>query len=128
MSGHGTVETAVEATRLGAVDYIEKPLSLAQLLRTVESALRQAAEPATETIRPADRLHGLEIPQGKSALMEAAREQALVMAAKKVPALITGEAGSGRTAFARYIHASGSRGAKAFSAGRWSVVERQQCT
>ena len=39
MSGHGTVETAVEATRLGAVDYVEKPLSLAKLLRTVQSAL-----------------------------------------------------------------------------------------
>jgi DNA-binding NtrC family response regulator len=35
MSGHGTVETAVEATRLGAVDFVEKPLSLAKLLRTV---------------------------------------------------------------------------------------------
>jgi two-component system, NtrC family, nitrogen regulation response regulator NtrX len=114
MSGHGTVETAVEATRLGAVDYIEKPLSLAQLLRTVESALRQRVETAAETVRPADRLHGLEIPQGKSALMESAREQALVIAAQKIPVLITGEAGSGRTAFARYIHASGSRASRPF--------------
>ena len=39
MSGHGTVDTAVEATRLGAVDFIEKPVSLAKLLRTVERAL-----------------------------------------------------------------------------------------
>ena len=39
MSGHGTVETAVEATRLGAIDYVEKPLSLAKLLRTVQKAL-----------------------------------------------------------------------------------------
>ena len=39
MSGHGTVETAVEATRLGAYDFIEKPLSLAKLLLTVEHAL-----------------------------------------------------------------------------------------
>ncbi len=39
MSGHGTVETAVEATRLGAFDYVEKPLSLAKLLRTVERAM-----------------------------------------------------------------------------------------
>jgi len=114
MSGHGTVETAVEATRLGAFDYIEKPLSLAQLLRAVESALRHRTEQALETAGPADRLHGLEIPQGKSALMESAREQALAIAAQKVPALITGEAGSGRTAFARYIHASGSRASRPF--------------
>ena len=39
MSGHGTVDTAVEATRLGAVDFLEKPVSLAKLLRTVEKAL-----------------------------------------------------------------------------------------
>ena len=39
LSGHGTVETAVEATRLGAFDFVEKPLSLAKLLRTVEKAL-----------------------------------------------------------------------------------------
>jgi len=39
MSGHGTVDTAVEATRLGAVDFVEKPVSLAKLLRTVERAL-----------------------------------------------------------------------------------------
>ncbi|HSF77284.1 MAG TPA: response regulator, partial [Steroidobacteraceae bacterium] len=39
LSGHGTVETAVEATRLGAFDFVEKPLSLAKLLRTVERAL-----------------------------------------------------------------------------------------
>ena len=42
MSGHGTVDTAVEATRLGAFDFVEKPLSLAKLLRTVESALESA--------------------------------------------------------------------------------------
>src|SRR6478672_9677498 len=39
MSGHGTVETAVEATRLGAYDFVEKPISLAKLLLTIERAL-----------------------------------------------------------------------------------------
>ena len=42
MSGHGTVETAVEATRLGAYDFIEKPLSIAKLLVTVQRALETA--------------------------------------------------------------------------------------
>ncbi len=45
ISGHGTVETAVEATRHGAVDFIEKPLSLAKLLLTVEKALAEAFVP-----------------------------------------------------------------------------------
>ena len=114
MSGHGTVETAVEATRLGAFDYIEKPLSLAQLLRTVESALRQRTAEVPDVARPADRAQPFEVPLGKSALMEAAREQALAIAAQKAPALLTGEAGSGRTAFAQYIHASGSRASRPF--------------
>ena len=55
MSGHGTVETAVEATRLGAFDYIEKPISLANLLRTVERALKEGrghAKPARQLVPP----------------------------------------------------------------------------
>jgi DNA-binding NtrC family response regulator len=51
MSGHGTVDTAVEATRLGAYDFVEKPLSLAKLLRTVERALdaSRAAQAASSS-------------------------------------------------------------------------------
>ena len=49
MSGHGTVETAVEATRHGAVDFIEKPLSLAKLLLTVEKALQSKVLAAPDT-------------------------------------------------------------------------------
>jgi two-component system nitrogen regulation response regulator NtrX len=115
MSGHGTVETAVEATRLGAFDYIEKPLSLAQLLRTVESALQhRTTASSVDNGGGANRLQNIEVPQGKSPLMEAAREQALAIAAQNAPALLTGEAGSGRTAFARYIHASGPRASRPF--------------
>ena len=63
MSGHGTVETAVEATRLGAFDFVEKPLSLQKLLRTVERALeagqpKAASRHAVRRDRPA--------PVGKS--------------------------------------------------------------
>ena len=53
MSGHGTVDTAVEATRLGALDFVEKPLSLAKLLRTVERGLESARK-----LRGAQRLLG----------------------------------------------------------------------
>lgn len=50
MSGHGTIETAVEATRIGAIDFLEKPVSLQKLLDTVAKAIRQGAP----RIRPAD--------------------------------------------------------------------------
>ena len=58
MSGHGTVETAVEATRLGAVDYVEKPLSLTKLLRTVTSALEEGGR-RRQTARGNQRLERL---------------------------------------------------------------------
>jgi DNA-binding NtrC family response regulator len=101
MSGHGNVETAVEATRLGAFDFIEKPVSLAKLLRTVERALEsgRARAKATRQIgRPAA------VPVGRSRAMQNLREQAERIAQRNTPVLITGEAGTGRESFARYIH------------------------
>jgi len=106
MSGHGTVETAVEATRLGAIDYIEKPLSLAKLLRTVTSALEEGGrrrEAARGVMSP------LLAPVGRSRLMRELREQAKQLAPHDVPLLIVGEAGTGREAFARYIHSLSPR-------------------
>jgi len=72
MSGHGTVETAVEATRLGAYDFVEKPLSLTKLLRTVERALD-----AGRRKRLSARTHGptLAVPIGKAKVTQALREQ-----------------------------------------------------
>ena len=102
MSGHGTVETAVEATRLGAVDYIEKPVSLEQLLATIEGALEK------KTPQPAARVQrgrvNVEVPQGKSPVIRAVREQAQQVAEQSLPVLITGEPGSGRDLFGEYIH------------------------
>jgi DNA-binding NtrC family response regulator len=109
MSGHGTVETAVEATRLGAVDYVEKPLSLAKLLRTVRSALDEGnrRRQATRSLLPP-----LLAPVGRSRLMRDLREEAKQLAPHEASVLILGEPGTGREAFARYIHSlSGRAGA-----------------
>jgi DNA-binding NtrC family response regulator len=111
MSGHGTVETAVEATRLGAFDFVEKPLSLAKLLRTVERALdsgrnkRQAGRSLVPT---------LIAPVGKSRAMHALREQVQQVAPHETPVLIVGEPGTGREAFARYIHSLSPRATAPF--------------
>ena len=106
MSGHGTVETAVEATRLGAVDYVEKPLSLAKLLRTVTSALEEGGRrrQATRSLLPP-----LLAPVGRSRLMRELREQARQLAPHEAPVLVIGEPGTGREAFARYIHSLSPR-------------------
>ena len=112
MSGHGTVETAVEATRLGAVDYVEKPLSLAKLLRTVENALEKRPDMG----RPVKRglMPSIETPLGKSPTIADLREQARQFAARSAPVLITGEGGTGREGFARYMHALGDRSTEEF--------------
>lgn len=110
MSGHGTVDTAVEATRLGAFDFIEKPLSLAKLLRTVERALDDAPGKGNARSLVPDVL----IPVGKSPLIRGLRDQARTLASHETPALIIGEVGTGREAFARYIHDMSSRSGESF--------------
>jgi len=111
MSGHGTVETAVEATRLGAFDFIEKPLSLAKLLRTVERALdigRQKRQSARTLLPPPL------APVGRSRTMQTLREQVQQVAPHAAPVLLLGESGTGREAFARFIHAQSARASRPF--------------
>jgi DNA-binding NtrC family response regulator len=101
MSGHGTVDTAVEATRLGAFDFVEKPLSLAKLLRTVEAALESSSKAPAEA---PSMLPPLLTPVGRSKLMHQLREKVQQYARHEQNVLISGEPGSGRGAFARYLH------------------------
>lgn len=107
ISGHGTVETAVEATRLGAVDFVEKPLSMAKLLVTVDQALK-AGLPGARTETSAVEPEGIE-PVGRSRGMQHLREQARRIAGSDSWVLVTGEAGAGKRCFARYIHALSGR-------------------
>ena len=113
MSGHGTVETAVEATRLGAYDFLEKPLSLAKLLLTVERAL-EADKLQRENVGLRRRAPSTQEPIGKSAVMQRLREQVKRIAQHDTWVLITGEAGSGRETFARYLHSQSGRRERPF--------------
>jgi DNA-binding NtrC family response regulator len=109
MSGHGTVETAVEATRLGAYDFLEKPLSMAKLLLTVRNAL-DAARLHQENVRL--RLH-THVPAsdliGRSEAMARLREQVRRVASHHTPVLIEGESGAEKESVARYIHQQSNR-------------------
>jgi two-component system nitrogen regulation response regulator NtrX len=106
MSGHGTVDTAVEATRLGAFDFVEKPLSLAKLLRTVEGALESAGR---QSRAASNLLPSLLAPVGRSEIMKSLRERVQQYARHDGSVLISGEVGTGRGAFARYMHALSRR-------------------
>ena len=92
MSGHGTVETAVEATRLGAFDFVEKPLSLAKLLRTVERALdaKRAARAASRQCR---RIAALVAPVGRSRAVTQLRSELARLAAYQRAVAAAGRVG-----------------------------------
>jgi len=111
MSGHGTVETAVEATRLGAFDFVEKPLSLTKLLRTVERALDAGRRKRLSERTPDS---SLAVPIGKSKITIGLREQVQQAATSTSPVMLIGELGSGREAYARHLHALSARSAKPF--------------
>ena len=113
ISGHGTVETAVEATRLGAYDFIEKPLSLAKLILTVEHALENTSL-QNENIRLRGHIQRADTPIGKSRIMQDLREQISQIVEHSTPVLISGESGTDKELFARYLHNQSSRSDKAF--------------
>ncbi len=108
ISGHGTVETAVEATRLGAYDFIEKPLSLAKLLVTVQRALetynlyrentglKRQAQPVGE-------------PVGRSEAVRRLVDQVRRIAQHETAVLFIGEPGVGKSLYARYLHNASPR-------------------
>jgi two-component system nitrogen regulation response regulator NtrX len=96
MSGHGTIETAVEATKIGAYDFLEKPIGLQKLLATVARALKVAMARGPRHISLA--------ALGSSApVREAERALEQVLAARR-PVLILGEPGTGHDAAARALH------------------------
>jgi DNA-binding NtrC family response regulator len=113
MSGHGNVETAVEATRLGAYDFLEKPLSLAKLILTVSRAL-EADQLARENLGLRQQLERAVYPEGVSARIQGLREQVRRIAQHDTWVLISGEAGVGKQTFARYLHSQSGRRAHPF--------------
>ena len=96
MSGHGTIETAVEATRIGAMDFLEKPIALQKLLATVKRALRDGGS------QPQAGLTLLSL--GGSAVLSDLRKRLAQIATLSVPVLLRGEPGVMPELFARYLH------------------------
>jgi DNA-binding NtrC family response regulator len=95
MSGHGTIETAVEATRIGAFDFLEKPIGLTKLLGTITRALKSAAAQEPTRISLA--------PLGLSPAVREAERALEKLAAARKPILILGEPGTGHDVAARAL-------------------------
>jgi DNA-binding NtrC family response regulator len=96
MSGHGTIDTAVEATRIGAYDFLEKPIALQKLLATVGRALKQGSEQAPSTLSLAS--------LGRAQLIVELKQRLERVMSLRTPLLLTGEPGCGLELAARFLH------------------------
>jgi len=108
ISGHATIETAVRATKLGAYDFLEKPLSIDKTLILIKNALeakklRQENQDLKKQLSPKSVIVGESIP------MKALRQQIQLMAPTNGRVLIFGESGTGKELAARAIHAQSPR-------------------
>ena len=113
ISGHGTIETAVTATKLGAFDFIEKPLSLEKVMLVLEHALKQKQlEKENRNLKSFIRRETTMI--GSSVPMKALRQQVEYAAPTEGRILIYGENGTGKELVARLIHLSSRRKDQAF--------------
>jgi len=100
MSGHGTIETAVEATRIGALDYLEKPIALQRLLATVKRALRNQEVPVTHQLSLA--------ALGRSAVLGDLKRRLAQLAQVGTPLMLRGERGMQAEMFVRHLLSAGA--------------------
>lgn len=118
MSGHGTIETAVKATKLGAYDFLEKPLSLDKiipLLEQVRESLVKSDSNRNDKTKDLDLI-------GTSDKIEKIRHQIQKVATKNVWVLITGENGTGKEVVANAIHSRSLRSANPFVAVNCAAI------
>ncbi len=113
MSGHGTIETAVRATKLGAFDFIEKPLSLDKVMIVLNNLL-SISRLRTENVQLLNRVKRDITLVGESESMQSLRQMMAKVAPTNSWVLITGENGTGKELVAQNIHYQSARAARAF--------------
>ena len=113
ISGHGTIETAVKATKLGAFDFLEKPLTIEKVTVVINNSLQQKRlQLELARIKESNGMKPAII--GDSVPMKALRQQLALMSATNGRVLIYGESGTGKELIAHAIHAASHRSSEAF--------------
>lgn len=126
MSGHGTIETAVQATKLGAFDFIEKPISMAKLMISVENVfnkikLEQRHKALMKQMNPDIQIIG------KSMMITQLKNQLEQIADKTLPVCFLGRPGVGKNYYARYLHQIAGRSQEPFIVvNASSLIDKQQ--
>ncbi len=125
MSGHGTIETAVQATKLGAYDFIEKPISMAKLMISVENVftkikLEQRHKALMKQMNPDIQIIG------KSAIISQLKSQLEQIADKNLPVCFWGQPGVGKNYYARYLHQLAGHRQEPFIVVNASSLTREQ--
>jgi two-component system, NtrC family, nitrogen regulation response regulator NtrX len=113
ISGHGTIQTAVEATQLGAYDFLEKPLDTDRILLTLRNALQHVVL-VSENVRLKQEVHAQYEIVGSSKAIRQVIERLEKVGPTPARVLITGENGTGKELVARAIHALSTRAAGPF--------------
>lgn len=121
MSGHGTIETAVKATKLGALQFLEKPLSIEKLLPIFEAAKTAKELPEKFTLDAAKKYQLI----GESKQIKAIRRQISIVSPRNSWVLITGENGTGKEVVARNIHSNSKRVDKPFVAVNCAAIPEE---
>ena len=121
MSGHGTIETAVRATKLGAYDYIEKPLSMERVTLLIRHAIRQQRL-ELENVQLRGKFEKWEDIIGESPSMNHLKEQIRIVGASNSRVLVTGENGTGKELVAHSIHLASPRAGKLFVAVNCAAI------
>ncbi len=124
ISGHGDIDTAVEAVKLGAIDFLQKPIDQNRLVVSVQNALRQTRL-AAENTGLRRQLSGKWELVGASAPMAQLRESIARVADADIPVLITGENGTGKEVVARNLHLSSSRAGGPFVAVNCAAIPNE---
>ena len=121
MSGHGTIETAVRATKLGAFDFIEKPMSIDKILPLAEQVASKRIEKFSSQIASFKKLDFI----GSSPAMQPIQRQLNIVAPRHAWVLITGENGTGKEVLAMNLHTHSPRADKPFVAVNCAAIPEE---